>query len=144
MALYDLIGTGALARVRTYVSTRGRKDLPDRPAGIRAKRDADEEVGRLAEILDRRLDRDASYGQDVLLRCDGRDVAVTPAAIGMCSVARSEGMVAGDLVLDENTLVDLNALESGSIEVYAETIAFRHLDGTLIEIVTLPRAATLQ
>jgi hypothetical protein len=144
VALYDLIGTGALARVRTYVSTRGRKDLPDRPAGLSARRELDEEVGRLAEVLDRRLDRDASYGQDVLLRCDGRDLAVAPAALGMCTTVRGEGFVAGDLVLDENTLVDLNALESGSIEVYADSIAFRHVDGTRIELVTLPRAATIQ
>lgn len=108
------------------------------------RREMDEEIGRLGQVLDRRLDRDGSYGQTVLLRVDGRDVAVTAASRGMCTMVRGHGIVAGDLVLDENVVVDLNALESGSIEVYADTIAFRHCDGTRIEIVTLPAAPTLQ
>lgn len=137
-------GRGVFARARTYISTRGRRDLPDRPVGAIARRELDEEIGSLAAVLDRRLDRDGSYGQNVLLRYDGRDVAVLPAATGMCTVVRGESFVAADLVLDERTLVDLNALESGSVEITVDTVSFRHVDGRLIEIVTLPAARTLQ
>lgn len=145
MALQQMLGgMGAFARARTYISTRGRRDLPDRPVGAIARRELDEEIGSLAAVLDRRLDRDASYGQNVLLRYDGSDVAVTPAAMGMCTVVRGEKFLAADLVLDERTLVDLNALESGSVEINSDTISFRHVDGRLIEIVTLPAAPTIQ
>lgn len=145
MALQQLLGgTGVLARVRTYISTRGNRNAPGRPLGAIARRELDEEIDQLSQVLDRRLDRDASYGQDVLLRVDGRDVAVTAASRGMCTMARGAGIVAGDLVLDHDVVVDLNALDSGSIEVHADTISFRHVDGRRIEIVTLPAAPTLQ
>lgn len=137
-------GMGALARAMTYISTRGRRDLPDHAVGVVNRRELDEEIGMLADLLDRRLDRDGSYGQNVLLRYDGGDVAITPAALGMCSVARCEKFLAAELMLDESTLVDLNALESGSIKVDVDTVSFRHVDGRLIEIVTLPAAPTLQ
>lgn len=132
------------ARARTYIATRGRKDLPEGPAGAMARRDADEQIASLAAVLDRRLDRDASYGQMVLLRYSGQDVKTLPAALGMCTVVRGDGFVAADLVLDRCTVVDLNALESGSIEVTSDTVSFRHLDGQVIEIVTLPAPPTLQ
>jgi len=133
-----------VARARTYISTRGQRDLPDRPVGIVARHELYEEIATLAEVLDRRLDRDGSYGQKVLLRYDGQDVKTLPAAMGMCTVVRGPNFVAGDLVLDEHTLVDLNALESGSVEITADTVSFRHVDGRLIEIVTLPAPRTIQ
>jgi len=136
--------TGLIARTRTYISTRGQRDLPDRPVGVIARRELDEEIATLADVLDRRLDRDGSYGQKVLLRYDGQDVKTLPAAMGMCTVVRGPNFVAGDLVLDEHTLVDLNALESGSVEITADTVSFRHVDGRLIEIVTLPAPRTIQ
>ena len=136
--------TGTLARARTYISTRGRRDLPGCPVGVIARRELDEEIGSLADILDRRLDRDGSYGQKVLLRYDGRDVKTLPAAMGMCTVVRGRDFVAADLVLDEHTLVDLNALESGSVEITCDTVSFRHVDGCLVEIVTLPAPRTIQ
>lgn len=135
---------GTLARAKTHISTRERRDLPGRPVGVIARRELDEEIGSLADLLDRRLDRDGSYGQKVLLRYDGQDVKTLPAAMGMCTVVRGDGFLAADLVLGEHTLVDLNAIESGSVEVTYDTISFRHVDGRLIEIVSLPAPRTIQ
>lgn len=142
MSMHGLLGgMGALLRDRLYVSMRHRTSDAMTPA---ARRELDGEIAELARAIDRRLDRDGSYGQDVLLRRDGQDMSITPATLGMCTVVTGEGFLAADIVLADDVVVDLNGLESGSVEVYADTVAFRLADGTRIEIVTLPGRPTIQ